>query len=218
MKLPILSHTFLSNYENCPRKAWHLYIAKDLPWEQKTPEQLEGIKQHQAAEAALKEQRPDACADPATAEYILSAPGIKEYEHKMAMAYSGTPCNWEVEPTWFRGIADVTIVSIPNALILDWKTGKKREDPAELEGFALLLKTHYPALEYIGGAYVWLNHGGMGPLHDLSRAPEKAYRRIKNHWEGLKARPLDKEWNATPNALCGWCRVKQCEHWKDRAR
>ena len=216
MKLPILSHTFLSNYENCPRKAWHMYVAKDLPWEEATPEMLEGRRQHEAFDKALKANNAELAPDKVTASFVLQADGIKEYEHKMAIAASGSPCNWQVECTFFRGVADVSIVAPPNALILDWKTGKKREDPTELEGFALLLKAHYPNLEYIGGAYVWLNYGGMGPLHDLSKAPEKAYRRIKNQWEGLKARPLEKEWNATPNALCGWCRVKTCEHWRAR--
>ena len=216
MNLPILSHTFLSNYENCPRKAWHMYIARDLPWEEATKEMIAGREVHELADKSLKNNLPQLAPDPVTTEYILNSDGIKEYEHKMAITEAGSACNWQVDMTWFRGIADVSIVAPPNALILDWKTGKKREDPTELEGFALLLKAHYPNLEYIGGAYVWLNHGGMGALHDLSRAPEKAYRRIKNQWEGLKARPLEKEWNATPNALCGWCRVKTCEHWRAR--
>ena len=215
MKLPILAHTPLSNYENCPRKFWHMYVAKDLPWQEPTPEMLEGRRQHEAFDRALKAGDAASAPLPEMAAYVLQADGLKEYEHKMAVAASGTPCNWQVDCTFFRGIADVTIVAPPNALILDWKTGKKREDPAELEGFALLLKAHYPNLEYIGGAYVWLKHGGMGQLHDLSDT-KGAMRRVKTQWEGMSARPLDKEWNATPNALCGWCPVKKCEHWKDR--
>ena len=193
-----------------------MYIAKDLPWEEATKEMIAGREVHELADKCLKNNLPQLAPDPETTKYILASEGIKEYEHKMAITYAGSACNWQVDLTWFRGVADVSIVAPPNALILDWKTGKKREDPTELEGFALLLKAHYPNLEYIGGAYVWLNHGGMGPLHDLSKAPEKAYRRIKGQYEGLKARPLDKEWNATPNTLCGWCRVKTCEHWRAR--
>ena len=216
MQLPILNHTFLSNYENCPRKAWHMYVAKDLPWEEATPEMLGGREVHKNFEHALKIGEPALAPNPELAGYVLSADGIKAYEWKAAIAASGTACNWEVPAAWFRGVLDVAIVAPPNALILDWKTGKKREDPTELEGFALLLRAHYPNVEYIGGAYIWLNHGGMGPLHDLSTAPAKAYRRLKTQREGLEARPLDKEWNATPNALCGWCRVRSCEHWKER--
>jgi len=43
------SFSFLNDFTNCPRKAWHKYIARDLPKED-SPALAEGIKVHSALE------------------------------------------------------------------------------------------------------------------------------------------------------------------------
>ena len=98
-------------------------------------------------------------------------------------------------------------------MIVDWKTGKVREDPTELQTFALLLNAQYPSVESITGAYVWLKDGTMGPLHQLG-STEDELNRIRNHWAMIKTRPVAQEWEATPNPLCGWCPVRSCPHWR----
>ena len=80
MKLPILSHTFLSNYENCPRKAWHLYVAKDLPKEPPSLEMQAGIVAHSAFERGLQANNPDATPHPEFSRAILANAGIKHFE------------------------------------------------------------------------------------------------------------------------------------------
>lgn len=211
----ILSHTFLSNYENCPRKAWHMYVAKDLPRESPTPEMEAGIVAHTAFETALKCNLPERAPDPKLATMILQSDGLKHFEWEVGIVESGTAIGFWTQTVWFRGKLDVAIVAPPNALIIDWKTGKPREDPTELQRFAIMLQSHYPSVEIIAGAYVWLNHGGMGPLHDLSDTVTPM-RKIKTLDASIKARDAYKEWNPTPNPLCAWCPVRSCEHWKER--
>ena len=211
MKLPVLSHTFLKEDDNCPRKAWHKYVAKDLPFEKPSPEMQMGIDVHAAVERELKrEQEGDYWQ---WIEPILRAPGIKHVEWSIAIAETGTAVDYWSPVAWLRGNIDVAIVAPPVAMIVDWKTGKVREDPTELQTFALLLNAQYPSVESITGAYVWLKDGTMGPLHQLG-STEGELNRIRNHWAMIKTRPVAQEWETTPNPLCGWCPVRSCPHWR----
>ena len=214
MNLPVLSHTFLSNYENCPRKAWHLYVAKDLPKEPPSPEMQAGIVAHSAFERALKRNDPDAC--PAFVDYardLLGADAIKHFEWSVAITRAGTPVDFWHPMAWLRGKLDVALVAPPHAMIVDWKTGKVREDPSELRTFAVLLKAHYPHVEHIGGSYLWCKTGEIGQLHDLSDT-DAHLRRV----EGLhlEMTELGDGWEPTPNPLCSYCPVRSCEFWRER--
>ena len=218
MNLPVLSHTFLSNYENCPRKAWHLYVAKDLPREPPSFEMQYGIVVHNSFERALKANRPEDV--PAFKQYVhqlLGASAIKHFEWSVAITRAGTPVDFWHPMAWLRGKLDVALVAPPHAMIVDWKTGKVREDPSELRTFAVLLKAHYPHVEHIGGSYLWCKTGEIGQLHDLSDTRQTQWE-ISRTSERVKEQFLggDTEWDATPNPLCGWCPVKSCEHWRER--
>lgn len=213
MNLPVLSHTFLSNYENCPRKAWHLYVAKDIPKEPPSPEMQAGTVAHSAFERALKRNAPDEC--PSFVEYaasLLRADAIKHVEWAIAVTRAGTPVDFWHPMAWLRGKLDVALIAPPHAMIVDWKTGKVREDPSELRTFAVLLKAHYPSVELIAGSYLWCKTGEIGALHDLSNTAAQ-FEKIDDAWTEMN---LLAEWPPTPNPLCGWCPVKSCEHWRER--
>ena len=101
MKLPVLSHTFLKEDDNCPRKAWHKYVAKDLPFEKPSPEMQMGIDVHAAVERELKrEQEGDYWQ---WIEPILRAPGIKHVEWSIAIAETGTAVDYWSPVAWLRG-------------------------------------------------------------------------------------------------------------------
>lgn len=222
MKLPVLSHTFLDNYDNCPRKAWHLYVAKDLPREDPTPKMAHGIAVHKGAERALKANDPSlafAVDLPvglgAHVGVILASDAIKHFEAVWAITATGSPIGFWDDSAWFRGKVDVALVAPPHAMILDWKIGTVREDPTELERFSLLLRPRYPNVEVFAGAYVWLKGGvGYGETHELN--PDRALARIRELADDILTRAVNEEWDPTPNPLCGWCRVKTCEFWRER--
>lgn len=215
MKLPILSHTFLSNYENCPRKAWHLYVAKDLPKEPPSLEMQAGIVAHSAFERGLQANNPDATPHPEFSRAILANAGIKHFEFECGIARTGTAVGFWTDVCWFRGKIDVVLVAPPNGFIADWKTGKPREDPKELQRFAVLLQALYPGVDAWAGAYVWLKEGRFGETHNISDT-KSTFREIERLDDAIRSKPLEKEWNPTPNPLCGWCPVTTCEHWRPR--
>lgn len=214
MQLPAWTYTFLSDDENCPAKAWHKHVAKDLPREEKTPAQTWGIEVHKALEYRLRERKPfppemSACEPYALA--IEQMPGTKLVEEWLQITADGSKAKPFAADVWGKGRVDTAILHSNVGIIFDWKTGKPNEDPLELETQALMLKCFYPGLTHVRGHYVWLRERRIGPAHDLSDFG-RTFNDVKVRWRDITSRPLDTEWVKKPNPLCGWCPVMTCEH------
>lgn len=209
--LPPWSFTMLSDASNCMKKAYHKYIAKDLPKEEKSREQLHGIAVHEAFERAINKggwneisTRYKALADP-----FIALKATAEHKFGMSEDRKGEPFFGK---PWGRGVCDVLVMPREDTAILaDWKTGKVREDPRELACQALLLKANYPKITRIVGAYVWLKEDRLGEQYDLSNT-DRAYYGTQATLKEMRTCLDEDDWPASPNPLCGWCPVKSCAH------
>lgn len=208
--IPPWSYSLLSDFANCPHKAYRRYIAKDLPREPPSPEMAEGIRVHAMMDAAIKSR---ALVElPATLHPIvkpMTQSGATS-EHKLGMTEDCCPSKFFGSP-WGRGVVDVLILKPPAAAIFDWKTGKVREDPRELHCHALLIKANFPEVEKITGAYVWLKENKLGVVYDLSNT-ERVYHGMRATMAEIAECEVNGVWEKKPNPLCGWCPVKDCEH------
>ena len=202
-----LSFSFLNDFANCPHKAYRRYVKKDLPRPPETPEQREGNTTHRLIMMYLRghPNRLPVSLEP----FVLPFKARKaEAEVWLAMTEDMRPAN-EDEPVWLKGKIDVLIVEPPNAFIVDWKTGKVREDPKELLTYALLLRANFPEVNKISGCYVWLKEGRMGAVYDLTDV-NRTYHAIKAAARQAEGYQLLGDWPAEPNALCAWCPVADC--------
>jgi hypothetical protein len=142
---------------------------------------------------------------------LLAEPFAKRHaqtELKLAINYEFKPVDFWDKATFLRGKADVVLINGLRAYIADWKTGKPREDPFELEVQALLLKAAYPNLELILGSYIWLRDCSVGRKHDLSDTS-----RTRNKVATIvRAIEQDRTFEKRPGPLCGYCNVLDCEH------
>lgn len=214
MSLPPVTYTFHSNYENCPLKAWHINIAKDLPREKPTEALQYGRDVHRAMELRINNGTP-LPPELAHLEQFARFPegyGVRA-EVKLGIRENGEPCGFFDNDVWCRGVVDVAI-GIPKATvaaIADHKTGKEREDPGELELHAVLLHAHRPQLQKITGWYNWCKEGKMGKVHNLSdtRGTFRQHRGLREEIESNYR--LGKEaFRPQENPLCGWCPVTSC--------
>lgn len=213
------SHTMLKNFENCPRKGYHMHIAKDLP-KPDSEAMRWGNSVHKALEqrigkgfdlpSEMGQYEPMALAVLDKAQHIAKDIRITT-EEKLGVTTTGKGTGFFDKDVWGRGAIDVLMVKEPVALIVDWKTGKRREDPQELEVFGLLLQASRPAIRNIYGVYVWLQDETIGPLHNLSATGE-TWLSINRQMQGIETMQKDNKFPPTPNPLCGWCPVKACEH------
>lgn len=224
MKLPSGSYSLYNQFENCPHKAFHMYVLKDLP-RIESPEMKWGNDVHSAMERRIKDGTPlpkeMIQAEPVAAKvHTLKADGFSvKVEYQLAMNVDGTKADYWQDP-WFRGKLDIAVRSpqTPEAAwLVDWKTGKVREEPMELETGAMLLAANHPELTTILGEYFWMQTGRAGLRYTLTPVVN-TFNKVHEIRDRFEDCFRTGDWPKTPNPLCGWCAVLSCEHNKSHRR
>jgi hypothetical protein len=211
-----MTYSFFNDCDNCPYKAFRKYVKRDLPFEDKSDAQLIGTRMHVALENLITKGKvlPDEFRSAEKLAMIfINMPSWQPVraEYKLAMLFDGSPCAYDRKDAWFRGKLDVVVYDLENgAWIVDWKTGKVRENPFELECQALLLKANHPEIPVIKGEYYWFSEKRPGQRYTLN--PEDTYVKLAKKYEKVIQYNLRDQWPKTPNPLCGWCPVKDCEY------
>ena len=210
--------TLLSTYGNCPHQMYRRYIARDQPYEE-TPEMKWGNDVHTAFEHRVGSKKPL----PTTMLQweCFAAPfdgSVVAVEQKLGISAEGKPTSFWDPPVWFRGKADLAIISGTTGFINDWKTGgSKFEDPFELETNAMLLHARHPHLTRILGTYTWLKESRVGQLYDLSDI-QRTWRIVSQKMQeihALRERATKGDISGfakRKSGLCGWCSVEDCEN------
>lgn len=215
MKIPVWSFSFLSNYLNCPAQANARYIEKTLPYVESEAAAY-GNRVHSALEHAIAYNKP---LDEDLKQYEKYVTAIKQIpakvhaELKLGVTNDWKPTNFFGDDVSGRGKLDVVaLLNDTTAILFDHKTGKVREDTFELEVQAVLLQVAYPKLTTIKGCYIWLKPDHWGEIHDLSSKIE----RTKETIEGIMRKVGQGLFYVNKNALCGWCALTSCKHFKER--
>ena len=213
MKLPPWSYTSLRDAENCLRQFHRVRVLKDIPFVE-TEASKWGNRVHDALEKRLRDGTP-LPEDMAQYEPFIPAKthrlrGLIEF--KMGIREDASFCGFFADEVWGRGKLDFGLIDHDQhqAIIVDWKTGRPREDPDELEIFALMLKAKYPDLKVITGWYVWLKEKRMGKVHDLSDTNGKLAS-VKHRLQRIQQAADMDTWPPNEGPLCGYCAVSDCE-------
>lgn len=204
----MLSYTLINDYNNCPKKAWHKHIKKDIPKAEKTWQQGKGTVVHEHLKKRLKirEPLPDEFQYlESTCGYIQKHESIKHMELQLGVTADGSSCDFFASGVRFRGVIDLVMSNSPAAFLLDWKSGKPWEDPLELKLQSVLLQARYPDLVFISGSYFWLKEMRMGRFYKLN--PQEAWKSLCGTAEAMASRLQRSDWPADDNILCGWCPV-----------
>jgi CRISPR/Cas system-associated exonuclease Cas4 (RecB family) len=220
MKLPPASHSMLQAFDNCPHKGYRMYIAKDLPREAKSKQQLAGTAVDEALGARIQRGRP-LPEEYAKYERLVSPMVAHQPAVQIALAIraDGSACGFYDDDVFCRGYGDVAIVKPPAAVLFDWKNGKYREDKRELQLHGLMLQALHPTVTKITGYYVWLakGDGELGHPHDVS-ATHETWAWLNERVDEIKFMVEQNNFPKIPNPLCGWCPVMDCEHNKVKQR
>lgn len=149
---------------------------------------------------------------------LIAKSGSKHAELKLAATKDFEPCSWFSKETWVRGIIDLLILDEENkvAWVVDYKTGSdKYPDRDQLELMALLTFAHYPQVEKVNAALLFVVKNSMTKHKVDAASTDKilwSYRervaRIEDAYEAGV-------WNPKQSGLCPWCPVKTCEFHPD---
>lgn len=158
MPVPTWSYSSITLFDQCPKKYYHLRVAKDIK-EAESDAMIYGKELHKAAENYIKE----GAAIPERFKFIepmleklaaLKGEKFCEYEMGIRKIESGfEPCSFFDKTAYYRGIADLLIVDreSESARLVDYKTGKSAQyaDTKQLRLLAAATFIHFPEVKKI---------------------------------------------------------------------
>lgn len=212
MKPIQFSYSFLSQDENCPEAARHLFILRDF---KKTYSVQGGIDDHKVLERRMrfKEPLPDVLKKAEPLVVSLEQSGKPEVEVSLAVKRDMTPIGfWD---GYLRGKYDVIVRQEKTAFIGDWKSGKVRESSDQLEIGSLLLMATYPAIDEVVGVNIWLQAPKLGTPFVFKRTEiEGRWLKWVRRMQMIEQRDPDEDWEKRESALCAYCPVATCRFYR----
>lgn len=213
------SYSSLKTFQQCPKKYYHLKIAKDVENEGGEAANYGKIV-HKAAEDYIRDDTPM----PPQFSYmvpILDAlkkiPGKKYCEIELGIAKKDgkfIACKFDAPNYWWHGIADLLIVDGGVAWLVDYKTSKnaKYADTKQLDLLAAATFLHFPGVLEIKSALAFVvSNEFVRKEHD--RILHRKYMDVmKPELDRLEAAVENKVWNPISGPLCKFCPVKTCVH------
>lgn len=209
------SYSRLKNYETCPKRSWHLDIAKDIK-EEESEHIAYGTAVHKALADAVsgKAELPKPFSGfQKLVDKLTRNEGTILVEQQLAITKDLNPTEWFSKTAWFRGIADVIKIAGPVALVIDYKTGRIQEDGVQLALMAQCVFAHHPEVQKIRTEFWWLKE-------DAETRADFTRDDMVGVWAGLLPRVTTLENAYTsgnfppkPGNLCRrWCPVTSCPH------
>jgi hypothetical protein len=129
------------------------------------------------------------------------------------------PCGFWDEDVWMRQKIDWHIVNKGYCKVVDYKTGKKKEEPRQLMINALWLFLKYPMVEIVDSSFYWT-------VDETTTKFVWDRKRLDSYWAQLmpdlkqyKEAYLTDTWQPRQSGLCaGWCAKTDCPFWKEKRK
>lgn len=216
--MPAWSYSRIKAFETCPKQFYHLKVNKDYV-EPETEAMSYGTQFHSAAEEYIRDGKPlehrFEYARPAL-DALNARAGEKLCELRMGLTEDLEPCDFFAKNVWWRGVVDLAILKDSVAHVIDYKTSKSARyaDPGQLELMALAVFKHYPEVELVRGALLFVISRDF-IKEDYIKADDEPRlwgKWIKKYNRMQKAFETD-TWNPQPSGLCRrHCLVTECVH------
>jgi len=212
-----LSPSSLLQFETCPHKFFRLRVKRDVEPDPPGAALQIGQQDHQAFEHRFGKGRTGLPAHllPWEALCVKLEGGLDHIltEHPLALTDDLVPCRYQDPKAWLRGYVDFLGLKGDRAIIIDWKTGKRRPKRMQLDVYTLAVFLEFPEVERVTSMFVWTREG----VHDSYTTERETLPELTTRV--LEACvPIDRAlredvWEKRPSGLCGkWCPVVDCEH------
>ena len=213
----VWSYSSLSLYQQCPKKYYHLRVAKDIK-EPPSEAMTFGNEIHKVAEEYVAKGKPIPekykHIQPAL-ERLRDLDGEKLCENKLGLTLNLEPCGFFDKSVWWRGIADLIILQGDRALTVDYKTGKnsKYADLKQLEILSLAIFKHFPSVKKVKAGLMFLFADDFIKTEYASDAQSEMWVPWISDIGQLESSVQSNVWNPKPNFTCrGYCPVTACDH------
>jgi len=202
-------------FETCPRQYAHRYLLRDLPFVE-TDAQREGIDFHYAADRriAIGAELPPKYSKFEPVMAVVCAMPHVQSEVTLAVGKDYKASTWRSRAVGCK--IDVLSLDRPRkfALVLDWKTGRPKEDMLQLNTNALTVLANHLDIDTVEVRYVFVKHAQVSNPVVLRRERIdmlETYMHRKIH--AIKIAHENAEFEPRPSGLCkAHCDVFNCEH------
>ena len=212
------SYSSLALFKQCPKKYFHLRVAKDFK-EPETEALTYGTQVHEAAEKFIRDGEP---IPPKFAfiqqplEKLNELDGAKLCEYKMGLTKDLEPCDFFSNDVWWRGIADLIVLNEEKgmAFVVDYKTGKSSRyaDTKQLEILSLALFKHFPKVKRVKAGLLFVVANDFVKT-EYEQDNERAWLSWLEDTNRLEEAYKTEVWNPKPNFSCkNFCAVVSCIH------
>lgn len=214
MKKITFSHSSLKDFDNCALQYYHKRILKDIP-DVKGEAATWGERVHKDFELRMTEGRP-------LPDYLTHfEPTMNKFlgyefkcEWKVCLNDELKPTEWMAADAWLRGILDLFIRISPTvAAVLDYKTGKHKDDFDQLKLCALMVFAHEPEVEEVRSGFIWTQSKMVDTEIYYRKDANKLWEDVISKIRRVYRASESDNWPAKPSGLCNWCGFKpQCPY------
>jgi hypothetical protein len=212
------SYSSLALFKQCPKKYFHLRVAKDFK-EPETEALLYGTQVHEAAEKFIRDGEPippQFAFIQESLDTLNKLDGVKLCEYEMGLTKDLEACEFSSPEVWWRGIADLIVLNEEKemAYVVDYKTGKSSRyaDTKQLEILSLALFKHFPKVKRVkaGLLFVVAKDFVRTEYHQDNTQAWLSWIEDTNRLEDAYKNEV---WNPKPNFSCkNYCAVVSCVH------
>lgn len=211
------SYSAIKLYENCPLRYYRQRVVKDVVDQggeaSKHGERIHKFLEKRLAENAQLPQEAERYEPLCVSVEKIAKSGTLYVEKELVLTDELKPTGWWDTDAWLRSKLDVLVVVGDTAVVMDWKTGKRRVDFFQMQLFAAQVFKHYPEVQMVKTSLVWLKTMQMDT---------EIYSRINANdlWQDILSRiqmiykSADNDnWPAKPSGLCRYCPARHdCDY------
>ena len=219
------SYSSLKTFQQCPKKYYHLKVAKDIK-DDGSEATIYGQEIHKAAEDFVKDGTPIpekfAFIKPVV-EALNRIEGEKHTEIQLGVTNNNgklAPCGFFDKGVWYRGIADLLVINGDEGFLVDYKSSKnaKYADLKQLDLLAAAVFLHYPEVTKLKSALLFVVSNEFVNKEHNSQHKLAYFEHVRYDLERLETAMKTGVWNAVSGPLCGWCPVKTCHNFRERRK
>jgi len=115
------------------------------------------------------------------------------------------PTGWWSPDAWLRSKLDILVVNGDEAIVMDWKTGKRYPDFFQMEMFAAQVFKHYPDVTKVKTSLVWLKSMEMDTELYTREDANKIWADIMGRIRRIYQSVEHDNWPQRPSGLCRFC-------------
>lgn len=207
------SYSALTNFETCPKRYYAYNVAKNV----EEPEG-EAIRQGKVIHAAFDARVSRGTPLPlgmGMHEKMLgklaNAKGTVHTEQKLALSSDFSPTTFFSKGAWFRTVVDYTNVNGPQAVVVDYKTGKPKADMTQLQLIAATIFAHDAKVQKVKAALLFVTYDQMEKATFVREDTTEIWGEVLPRVRKLVDARQKQEYPPKPGFLCRkWCAVTSC--------